>query len=191
MERAPSSWPAHCLVLYGNAGCGKTHLLNVWADLNKAKKISVGEDVVPYILDGSIGCGHIAIDDADGAAGDADAEERLQHLYNASKEAGVYLLLTAKNPVAAWGIGLKDIESRLKSCPAVELPEPDDALMRGMLLKQFADRQLMVENGVIEYLAGRIERSGIAIRKIVEELDKASLERGSKISVPFVQRNLV
>jgi len=54
----------------------------------------------------------------------------------------------------------------------------------------FRDRQLMVEAGVVQYLATRIERTGAAILRLVCQLDEAALETGHKISVPFVQKVL-
>jgi chromosomal replication initiation ATPase DnaA len=228
LERAPSSWPHHCLILYGPPGCGKTHLLSVWAEKNAARRIEAGEDVIanvlgrtesPPPLEGGVRGGvckvdpppaktndlltqakvfasspsrgedhwqALVLDDADKIAGNAAHEEWLQHLYNAAQAAKTPLLLTASTPPPSWGLKLKDIESRLKSCPAIAMKEPDDELMRGMLLKLFADRQLLVESDVIDFLVPRIERTGTAVRQTIGLLDKQALEQGRKITVPFV-----
>jgi len=130
------------------------------------------------------------IDDADQAAGDPKLEEWLQHFYNATKAAALPVLIAARKPPALWGLGLKDIETRLKSCMTVHLEEPDDDLIRGLFLKLFADRQLLVETGVIEYLAQRVDRTAGAVRQTVTLLDEASLEAGRKISIPFAQKIL-
>lgn len=197
----PSSWPSHCLILVGPHGCGKTHLLTAWAEKTGARKLEIGEDVFSEILGddtqttqtnppppkggGVRGGGYL--DNADAIAGHPEHEEWLQHLYNATKAAGMPLLLTAKTPPAAWSLTLPDIASRLKSCATVEISEPDDDLLRAMLIKQFSDRQLLVETDVIDYLIPRLERTAAAIREAVTLLDKKALEQRRKITIPFIQ----
>jgi DnaA regulatory inactivator Hda len=187
VEREPSAWAGHCLILYGPPGCGKTHLLRIWQEKHKARLLELGENVTDEIVGGRAAYKALALDDADRIAGNPEHEEWLQHLYNATQAAHMPLLLTASAPPAQWSLKLKDIESRLKSCPAIELREPNDDLMRGMLMKQFSDRQLLVDTEVIEYLASRLERTGVAVRETVNLLDQAALEAGRKITVPFVQ----
>lgn len=188
LSRAPQEWPSHAMVLWGPAGSGKTHLLTIWRDKVGAVSVRLGDNtVLDAIVQGQTVAAAYVIDDADRCAADPVLQEWLQHFYNATKTAGANVLLTASKPPAAWGLGLRDIETRLKSCLTVGLQEPDDELTRGLLLKLFADRQLLVETGVIEYLAQRVERSGGAIRQVVAALDTAALERGRKISIPFAQ----
>ncbi|NTU76373.1 MAG: hypothetical protein HGA90_00910 [Alphaproteobacteria bacterium] len=187
IERAPSSWPSHCLLLHGPKGCGKTHLLNIWQAKNAAYLLKEGENIIAEIVNNCFPHPALALDNADQLMGDLDKEEGLQHLYNATRASKLPLLLTAETPPALWDLKLKDIASRLKSCPAIALREPDDTLMRAMLLKLFNDRQLLVEDGVIEYLAQHLERTGVAVQKTIALLDQKALEDGRKISVPFVQ----
>lgn len=200
VRRTPTDWPAHTLVLWGPEGSGKTHLLHIWGERTGAAKAALGDhSLLTSIVEGHPPARAFMIDDADLAAnrsgGDAaqkaELQEWLQHFYNATKTAQIPLLLAARTPPAGWGLALRDIETRLKSCPCVALHEPDDDLMRGLLLKLFRDRQLMVEAGVVEYLAQRTDRTGAAIRALVARLDEAALEAGRKISIPFVQKLIV
>ena len=59
----------------------------------------------------------------------------------------------------------------------VELSAPDDALLRAVMVKLFADRQLAVDESLVGYLATRIERSFAAARAAVEELDREALRQ--------------
>lgn len=190
VQREPKDWPAHTLVLCGPEGSGKTHLLHIWCDKQKAALIKLGDPVLSQIVQAKAIAPAYAIDDADECAGDVAAQEWLQHFYNATKAAGFPVLLTAKTPPAGWGLTLRDIETRLKSGPSVGLHEPDDELMRGLFLKLFADRQLLVETGVVDYLAARVDRTGSAVKQMVSLLDEAALETGRKISIPFAQKTL-
>ena len=57
------------------------------------------------------------------------------------------------------------------------LAAPDDAMLRAVLVKLFADRQLAVDDGLISFLMVRIERSFAAARSVVAELDREALRR--------------
>jgi chromosomal replication initiation ATPase DnaA len=80
---------------------------------------------------------------------------------------------------------LPDLVSRLRAIPQAVLGEPDDALLAGILVKLFDDRQIRVSPQVVSYLASRIERSIAAARSIVEELDRASLSGKRPVTVPL------
>ncbi len=190
LRREPSSWPSHALVLWGPEGSGKTHLLSIWSEKRNARRVRLGDPVLAAIVRGAAPAPAFTLDDADGVVGDGEQEEWLQHFYNATKEAALPVLMTARTPPAQWGLTLRDIETRLKSCACAALHEPDDALMRGLLMKLFSDRQLLVDAGVVDYLATRLERTTAAVRDAVAQLDEAALGEGRKISVPFVQKVL-
>jgi chromosomal replication initiation ATPase DnaA len=49
--------------------------------------------------------------------------------------------------------------------------------LRAVLVKLFADRQLMVDEGLVAYLATRLERSFAAARAAVDALDREALRR--------------
>lgn len=72
-------------------------------------------------------------------------------------------------------VALRDLASRLRALPAVTLAAPDDALLRAVLVKLCADRQMSVDEGVVGYLAARIERSFAAARRAVDQLDAEAL----------------
>jgi chromosomal replication initiation ATPase DnaA len=51
-----------------------------------------------------------------------------------------------------------------------------------VLVKLFADRQLLIEKPVIDYLVARMERSLSAAGRLVEALDRAGLSAGRRIT---------
>mgnify|MGYP003591323002 CR=1 FL=1 len=61
----------------------------------------------------------------------------------------------------------------------------ENALLTGVLVKLFDDRQLRVGEPVVTYLAARIERSIAVARDVVDALDRASLSGKRPISVPL------
>jgi chromosomal replication initiation ATPase DnaA len=104
-------------------------------------------------------------------------EVALFHLVNLANEQSAYMLLTARLPPTLWPIRLADLASRVRALPVVELSAPDDALLRAVLVKLFADRQLSVDEGLIGYLLARIERSFAAARAVVALLDREALRQ--------------
>jgi len=186
----PSCWSSHAFLLCGASGTGKTHLLSIWANKMKATYVKINSNEIDNLVNGNSNSLAYIIDDVDKIAGNKKAEEWLQHFYNATKDANIPLLLSAKTPPIEWGLSLRDILTRLKSCHTVFLKEPDDILIRGLLLKLFQDRQLLVDMNVIDYISSRLERTGNAIIVSVDKLDKAALEGHRKISIPFAQKIL-
>jgi chromosomal replication initiation ATPase DnaA len=100
------------------------------------------------------------------------------------------LLITASQHPGQWRVSLPDLRSRLRALPVAELGAPDDSLLRGVLVKLFADRQIAVEQSVISYLVVRMPRSLDAARVVVAEIDRKALEDKAEVSRPFVARIL-
>lgn len=176
IDRWPD-WPAPVVVLAGPAGSGKSHLGAIWREMAAARPLcreKLGGEAVEAAT-----AGPVFIDDAD--AGGLD-ETGLFHVINAVRGAGTHLMLTARRFPGAWGIRLPDLASRLKAAATVEIREPDDVLLAGVITKLFADRQVEVEPHVVQYLVRRIERSLSTAIRVVERLDAIALEQQSRIT---------
>jgi chromosomal replication initiation ATPase DnaA len=166
-------WPANAIALVGPEGSGKTHLASIWAAAAGARVISahaVGEIDLPAAL----ATGALVVEDA-AAATD---ERALFHLVNLAREEKAFLLFTARTAPGAWPFAIADLRSRLRAMPAVTLKAPDDAMLRAVLVKLAADRQLALDEGVVRYLATHIERSFAAARAAMIALDNEALRQG-------------
>ena len=175
VDRWPD-WPSPVVVLAGPAGSGKTHLASIWRARASAVAVDarrIGDSIA------NLGARPALIDDIDTGAVD---EHGLFHLINAVRGAGSTLLLTARRFPSAWGVRLPDLASRLKAAATVEIHEPDDLLLAGVITKLFADRQVEVEPHVVQYLVRRIERSLATAMRVVERLDRTALERKTPIT---------
>jgi chromosomal replication initiation ATPase DnaA len=166
IDRWPD-WPGPALVIHGPAGCGKTHLAQVWR-----ARAGTREDSV--------------IEDADRPGDDV----ALFHLFNRRAEDGGHLLLTARTPPARWPDRLPDLVSRLAAVPTVEIGPPDDILVTQVLVKLFADRQIEVGAEVVSYLVTHMERSFDAARQLVAAADTAALAAKRAVTVPLVRQVL-
>jgi chromosomal replication initiation ATPase DnaA len=176
-------WPGRKLVLTGPAGSGKTHLAHVWAA--EADATILGLPDLAGVLGRPLAPeARIAVEDADRIT-DPEDELRLLGLHNLLQESGGWLLLTARTPPADWPLRLPDLASRLQAAGIARLSEPDDALLSGLLLKLFDDRQLAVDPAVIAYLAPRIERSFAAVQHLVARIDTAALAQRRAVTRPL------
>lgn len=183
-------WLSPALVLYGPAGCGKTHLSKVFQKVSAAAVVTperlAGED--PHrILEGLRAC---VLEDADRIVGEEGLEENLLHLYNTAKEMGSSILLTSGRPPSRWSMGLADLRSRLNAAIVAGIGAPDDALIAAVLVKLFADRQLKVGGDVIRFLTPRMERTFAEARSLVERIDKAALSEGRPVTIPLARKVL-
>ena len=82
------------------------------------------------------------------------------------------MLLTARTRAGGLAGRHPRSRSRLRALPVVALAAPDDALLRALIVKLAADRQLAVDEALVNYLANRIERSFAAARAAVARLDE-------------------
>jgi chromosomal replication initiation ATPase DnaA len=179
IDRWPA-WPTPLLVLHGPAGCGKSHLLQVWRD--KAGALSLDASDLGEALERShdiIADGRpIVLDDAEQVVDEA----AFFHLINSVREAHSSLLLAAGKPPARWPFDLPDLRSRLNAAQIVAIDEPDDVLLLAVLRKLFRDRQVRVAENVYSYLSARMDRSFEAAVKIVARLDEFALAKGRPVS---------
>jgi chromosomal replication initiation ATPase DnaA len=177
-------WPAPALVLHGPPGCGKSHLARIWATRTAARWLEAAALAAHRgATPGPDDCRSCVLD----GAGPGVDEAALLSLYNRLHERRGHLLITARLPVGAWTMRLPDLASRLRAAPAVAIGPPDDALLGAVLLKLFADRQLVVSEAVIEYLVHHMERSFAAARLVVAGLDAASLQQQRPITVALAR----
>lgn len=185
IDRYPD-WPHYGVVLLGGAGSGKSHLLEVWRLAAKARRVTAAE-IGATPPDQLLATGALAIDDAPGHALD---ERALFHLFNLARQTGGHILIASEADPAQWRVALPDLASRLKALAVARLDPPDDALLRGVLVKLFADRQLAVEEAVVSYLMLRMPRSLEAARALVAEIDRLALVEQAAVTRGLAARVL-
>jgi len=190
---ALASWPdwrESVSVLIGAEHTGKSHMAACWADQARARQFS------PNDLDAAIDVAAdgvpILIEDM---AANNFTETTFFHLLNSVREARLRhqqasLLITSRSHPVDWQVKLADLASRLRAIRLLEMPPPDDLLLRAIVTKLFADRQLRVEPHVIRYSVTRMERSIAAAVRFVAEIDRAALARKSNINIKLASQIL-
>ncbi len=176
------NWPGSTLALVGPTGSGKSLLASLWAARAAAERLdgaSVNADEAmalayadrPLMLERP----------------DLLTDQGLFHLLNAVAERRGHLLIAHRAPPAQWAARLPDLRSRLAALPMAVLEQPDDALLRAILVKKFSARQLRVSAEVLDYILSRCERSAASVEAVAAALDAAALAQGKPISLPFAR----
>jgi chromosomal replication initiation ATPase DnaA len=166
-------WPNGAIILAGPEGSGKSHLAAIWAGAAGARLVSA-RALEQRLVPATLATGALVLEDVVAGAFD---ERALFHLLNLAREDDAFVLLTSRSPPSGWKLAIRDLDSRIKALPIASLAAPDDALLRAVLVKLFADRQITVEENLIGYIATRIERSFAAARAIVRRLDAEAMRR--------------
>lgn len=172
IERWPD-WPDRIMALVGPEGSGKSHLAAIWAEMTGARVLAA--KLLPETdLPSAFATGALVVEDLD----PTDLDERaLFHLINLAKEERAYVLLTSRLALAGFPVAIRDLASRLRAVPSVALAPPDDDLLRLLIVKLAADRQINVDEPLVNYLAIRIERSFAAAHAAVVRLDEEAMRQ--------------
>ena len=175
-------WPQGRLLLVGPEGAGKSHIASFWTQEHRAVQLSA-QDLEQPAADGlAQQDGALVVEDCDRIGGLGEAERALFHLWNLCPQRNCLLLLTARTAPRDWRLVLPDLRSRADSLAQVRLGLPDQALLAAVLVKLFADRQLEVRPGLIDWLALRMDRDLGLARHLVDALDRQALAEGRAVT---------
>lgn len=171
-------WPGPVALLAGPPGSGKSHVAAAWAQAAGATTVQaseIGRALPPRTA-------NFLVEDAGPGAVD---ERALFHLLNHVRAERGHCLIVARTRPGEWGLALPDLISRLRAAPMVEISEPDDALLRAVIVKLFADRQVEPPPAVVDYMVARMERSLAAAGALVAAIDAEALARKCRVTRPL------
>ena len=172
IDRWPD-WPDRIVAMVGPEGSGKSHLAAIWAEVSgarilSAKLLSITDLPAAFVT------GALVLEDLEFAGLD---ERALFHFLNLAREQRAFVLITSRSPLPTFPVAIRDLASRMRALPSVTLASPDDVLLRALIVKLASDRQIAVDEALVNYLVNRIERSFAAARAAIYRLDEEAMRQ--------------
>jgi DnaA family protein len=178
------------IYLWGEAGSGKTHLLQAWVAHAEARGSSAiyldarSESLPDFAREAS----YIAVDHLDEL--DPDSQITLFSIYNSLKDAGRgYLLMAGRRPPLSQPLR-DDLRTRLGWGLVFEVKALSDQEKLEALHAHALTRQLAVPDDVFRYLLTHWRRDLDSLIAMLDMLDRYSLALRRPITVPLVKNLL-
>jgi len=179
------NWQKNILNIYGEKFSGKTHLSEIFQ--NKYKAIKVKEKDLNDKLFKSLKLyENIILDNFENKS----EEKIIYSLFNLIDQDNKYLIITSNLPLIDMNFKLKDLKSRVNNCLLAEITKPDDELIFALMLKNFSDRQVVIEKRLIDYVVKRIDRSYGKINEFIYKIDEMSLKQKKPINLKTIKEIL-
>ena len=184
------------LYLWGQAGSGKSHLLQALCHkVNVKKKDSIYlQDLgnhSPEILYSLESFSLVCLDDIHEVIGNESWELELFHLMNSVKDTSSRLVVSASTPSARLNIRLPDLASRLRAAVAIETDALDDQEKVGMLMRRASNRGFALNDEVARFILGRSPRDMHHLIELLGKLETETLRQQKKLTIPFVKKTLL
>ena len=178
-------WEKNILNIYGENFSGKTHLSKIF--LNKNNGLMIYEkDINDEIFKKLKLYENIVLDGFNYET----SEKLLYSIFNLIDSENKFLIINSINPINEMDFQLKDLVSRAKNCLFAKIENPDDELMNAIILKNFSDRQIKIDNKLIDYIAKRIDRSYSKISQFIYKIDELSLKKKKPIDFKIIKEIL-
>jgi DnaA-homolog protein len=195
--------PFPTLFISGPLGTGKTHILNAittlmanrWPEREGAVKLIStqgdpptfgGLDDIVLGMDGSVTdlrC--VAIDDVHLLP--EQESVKLWSLYNLMTRIGAPLFLASRLPWEEIFADNPHLKSRVASGLVFRLEPPTDRVRLLILDKMARDRNIRISHDVSSYIVTRKSRSVKDLEKLLDNIDRYSLEVGRRITLPLIK----
>lgn len=196
LKRTVDSPCGDFIYVCGASGSGKTHLLLATYHYAQSLQVNAGylplEEFVQYSPKEALiiysETNLLLIDGLEFIADDAEWQEALFDLYNNRKDKQLATVFSAQSPVAELkDIQLNDLKTRLSSCLSFQIPVLSDTELEGFLHFVTQLRGMIVNEQCIQFIILRAQRSPQSLMILVEQLDRAQLSAGRRITVPFIK----
>ena len=178
-------WEKNFLNIYGEKYSGKTHLSNIFLKKFKGIKIKAHSFENKNLNEIKI-YENIILDDFD-----QNIDEYLIYsLFNIIDQDNKYLIINSLTPINEMSFKLDDLKSRTKNCLVAKIDKPDDELMFALILKNFSDRQIVIDKKLINFIIKRVDRSYDKIFEFIYKIDEISLKKKKSIDFKIIKEVL-
>lgn len=181
------------IFLCGESGSGKTHLLHAACHSLMAQGelpvyLSLQQSYLnPAAFDNLEYHGVVCLDDLESILGQEGFEETLFHFYNRCQEQKTQLLIAARKPASKLNFLLPDLQSRLYHGLTLTLDPLTDAEKIYVLQQKAHQRGIEFTIDAGAYLVRHASKDMTTLMNYLEELDKATLIKQRKLTIPFIK----
>lgn len=183
---------SNIVVISGNKSTGKTHLLQgcTFAAMDKqlnAVYVDIKEELPENLIVELSAADWVCIDNID-AANNIQQQE-LFDLYNQIKQTQTKLILSVENLPSKLNL-LNDLKTRLSLAINFTLESLTDEQKIAILQSKMADKNIHIDEQIYAYLFKHYSRDLSNLLDAINQLDEASLQKKTKISIPLVKQIL-
>ena len=178
-------WEKNILNVYGEKYSGKSHLSEIFIKKNKgiifnAKKFKFNSERNLRYYE------NIILDNLD----EEIDENSIFSLINFVDQNSKYLIINSLIPFSKMKFKLKDLKSRAKNCLDAKIEKPDDELIKVLISKYLSDKQIKIDNKLVEFAVKRITRSYGKIFEFIYKIDEISLKKKKSIDQKTIKEAL-
>ena len=175
-------WEKNFLNICGEKYSGKSHLANIFLKKFKGIKINALSIKNKNLQELKI-YENIILDNFD-----LNIDENLIYsLFNIIDQDNKYLIINSEIPINEINFKLDDLRSRTKNCLIAKIDKPDDELIFALILKNFSDRQIVIDKKLIDFIIKRIDRSYGKIFEFIYKIDELSLKKKKPIDFKSIK----
>tara|TARA_Y100001960_G_scaffold311808_1_gene372837 strand:- start:322 stop:984 length:663 start_codon:yes stop_codon:yes gene_type:complete len=178
-------WEKNILNIWGEKYSGKTHLSEIFLNKNKGKILDSKKFTFTDSHNLRIYQNIILEDFSENID-----EESIFSLINFVDQNNKYLVINSLKPINEMNFNLKDLKSRAKNSLVAKIDHPDDQLIKVLIAKNFSDRQIKIDNKLIEFIVKRISRSYGKIFEFIYKIDEISLKKKKSIDLKIIKEVL-
>ena len=179
------NWNKNFINLIGENFSGKSHLINIFLEKYKGIKIN-SEDINNDFLQKIKIYENIVVEDLT----EKINENLLFTLINIIDQGNKYLIVTSKIPIVDFKFNLNDLNSRSTNFILSQIEKPGDDLIYALILKNLSDRQISIDQKLIEFIIKRIDRTYGKISDFIYKIDEISLKRKKPIDFKIIKEAL-
>ena len=182
--------------VWGDAGCGKTHLLQACCQLAKLNNkepfyFKFNQQLpVPTMLEGLEEIDLVVFDDIQYLAGNNDWELALFAFYNSHRQNGHKLLLAADCPPKFLPIVLPDLKTRMSWGLTLKIQRLNDQEILEALQVKALNLGFELSPLVGRFLLNHYVHDFPALWQLLEKIDRATLAAQRKLTIPFLKQIL-
>ena len=178
-------WEKNILNVHGEKYSGKSHLSEIFIKKNKGLILNPEKLKINYEKDLRF-YENIILDDFN----EQIDEKIIFSLINFVDQNSKYLIINSISPFNKMNFNLKDLGSRAKNCLEAKIEKPDDELTKVLIFKHLSDKQIKIDNKLVEFAAKRITRSYSKISEFIYKIDEISLKKKKSIDQKTIKEAL-